>query len=234
MRGFAPLVLAVGPLLGVGTAEAQSYPHAFPREGATQIFENHRVMIWEVLWLEGVAQPIYEHQYDMAGVFLSWGPLRVTFPDGRARESLEPFPVVPVPFYQGKGVTHKEEGIGQPTRHSISVDLTDLRPPPLAPRTDIPAAFPREGAEALTESDRVTIWDYTWQSGQSVPLHFHDKDAVAVFVNTEPAVLFLRGEDGSEERVTVSYKNVMFWPRDRAHSEEVVSGTPRAMIMELN
>ena len=66
----------VGLLLaGAGLASAQDYPHAYPRDGAEQLFENHRVIVWEVVWHDGVPQPYHRHRYDMTGVFLRWGPL---------------------------------------------------------------------------------------------------------------------------------------------------------------
>ena len=210
-----------------------SYPHAFPREGVTKVLENDRVVIWDSFWPSGVEQQLHEHKYDLAGVILQWGPLRLTDPDGTVRESTEPFQV-PRPFYEAKGVTHIEEGIGPPVRHAISIDLKEERPPELLARTDIPSAFPGEPANALIENPRVTPWDYTWQPGQRGPLHFHDKDAVVVFLNSEPGTLLLTNEDGSEERITASHGDVRFWPRGRAHTEEAVDGSLRAMIIELN
>ena len=218
---------------GTDIASAQPYPHAFPREGVTKVLENDRVVIWDSFWPSGVEQQLHEHKYDLAGVFLQWGPLRLTDPDGTVRESTEPFEV-PRPFYQARGVTHIEEGIGPPVRRAISVDLKEERPPELPARTDIPLAFPGEPANALIENPRVTPWDYTWQPGQRVPLHFHDKDAVVVFLNSEPGTLLLTNEDGSEERITASHGDVQFWPRGRAHTEEAVDGSLRAMIIELD
>ena len=72
----------VGLLLATAPLSAQDYPHAYPREGAEQLFENHRVIVWEVVWHDGIPQPYHRHQYDMTGVFLRWGPLRVTRLDG--------------------------------------------------------------------------------------------------------------------------------------------------------
>ena len=59
----------IAGLLGGGLALAQSYPHAFPRDGTKKLFENDRVAIWDVVWKIGVAQPFHRHQYDMAGVY---------------------------------------------------------------------------------------------------------------------------------------------------------------------
>ena len=49
---------------------AEDYPHAFPRAGVMQLFDNERVTAWEVRWLKDVPQPIHRHRYDMAGALV--------------------------------------------------------------------------------------------------------------------------------------------------------------------
>jgi hypothetical protein len=61
-----------------------------------------------------VAQPIHRHRYDMAAVYLRYGPIRVTSPEGQVSPPGEPF-AVPRPFFQPKGVTHREEAIETPS-----------------------------------------------------------------------------------------------------------------------
>ena len=67
-----------GPLLAglvisclmVGTAsswtqrsqEELDYPHAYPREGVTKRFENERVIVWEVVWPDGVPAEYHRHR----------------------------------------------------------------------------------------------------------------------------------------------------------------------------
>ena len=232
---------ALGPLLVAGflaavagpvPAQAQDepeYPHAYPREGVTKRFENDRVIVWEVLWLDGVPQPYHRHRYDMTGVFLRWGPLRVTRPDGTFTVSETPFEI-PSTFLLPKGVTHKEEGIGQPERHSIMIDLKDDPAPAPAARTDLPPAMPMDGATLMLDHARVRVWDVPLTEGQELPLHVH----------TDTAVVFLEGgtlrsiaEDGVEEDRTYAYKDVDYWPAGRAHRVEVVDGAPRAILFEL-
>ena len=126
----------------------------------------------------------------MTGVFLEWGPLRVTRLDGTFTESQDPFEI-PWVFFLNKGVTHKEEGIGPPTRHSIMIDMKE-HDGSTAPRTDISPAFPREGAEEELDSPRVMVWDVSWSEGQEVPIHVHPRDTVAVFL--EGGTFRVRGE----------------------------------------
>jgi hypothetical protein len=217
--------------VGAGVMFAQSaYPPAWPREGATRLFENDRVIAWETVWKADVAQPVHEHKYDLTGVFLRWGRIKVTRPDGTVSDNPEPFEV-PRPYFQAKGVIHTEEGVGHPERHAISIEIKENGPPPLEPKPGMALAFPRDGAKQVLDNERVTIWDYSWQPGKPVPMHFHHKDAIVVFV--QGGTLVLKGPDGREQTSARAYKEVVFSPRGGTHSEEVVSGTPRAMIIEL-
>lgn len=175
-------------------------------------------------------QPYHRHRYDMTGVFLRWGPLRVTRPDGTFTVSETPSEV-PSTFLLRKGVTHKEEGIGQPERHSVMIDLKDHTSPPREPRTDVRPAFPRDGASLMLEEDRVTVWDVRLSAGQEVPLHVHNADTVAVFL--EGGTIRSIDEDGTATETTYAYKDVRFWPAGRAHREVVVDGAPRAYLFEL-
>jgi quercetin dioxygenase-like cupin family protein len=166
----------------------------------------------------------------MTGVFLRWGPLRVTRLDGTFAESLEPFEI-PWVFFQRKGVTHKEEGIGEPERHSIMIDLKEYMPADLEPRTDILPAFPLAGTEEVLDNPRVSVWSLDMEQGQTLPMHYHDRDLIWVFL--EGGTLLSTSEDGQEERTTWAYKDVRFLARGQAHRVEVVSGSPRIMLYEL-
>lgn len=95
--GAVLISLLVVPFTGLGTNNAiqngPDYPHAFPREGVVKRFENERVIIWEVVWPDGVPQPYHRHRYDMTGTFLRWGPLKATRPDGTFTTSEVPFEI---------------------------------------------------------------------------------------------------------------------------------------------
>ena len=224
--------VAAGPRTALAQPgqEEPDYPHAYPREGVTKRFENERVIVWEVVWLDGVAQPYHRHRYDMTGVFLRWGPLRVTRPDGTFTVSETPFEV-PSTFLLREGVTHKEEGTGQPERHSIMIDLKDYTPPPREARTGVRPAFPREGATLVLDEDRVAVWDVQLTAGGEVPLHAHNLDTVAVFL--DGGTIRSIDEDGTAVDTTYAYKDVRFWRAGRVHREVVVDGSPRAYLFEL-
>jgi hypothetical protein len=146
---FAIAVACASFALSITSAAAEEYPHAFPRTGVTQLFDNHRVTAWEVHWQRDATQPIHRHRYDMAGVYLRYGPIRVTSPEGVESPQRPPFEV-PRPYFQAKGVTHREEMIGfapdAPERLAIMFDLKEYLVEPIALPAGMPTAFPREGA----------------------------------------------------------------------------------------
>jgi hypothetical protein len=227
------LALVSGACVLLATALiAQTYPHAFPREGAKKLFENERVVAWDVRWPKDVAQPIHRHQYDLAAVYTVYGPIRVTTPDGKV-SPLTPFDV-PRPYFQPKGVTHKEEAIGfpgAPEREAVMFDLKEVSFPPVT-RPGVPTAFPREGAmKPAIDNARVLEWDYTWQTGRPVVQHIHDRDSVEVFF--DPGTIRYRTADGKEETKTFKRKDTRWIPRGTVEVEEAIAGTPRAVTIEV-
>ena len=233
------LIIAVSVLwpTPVVAQTAPDYPHAFPREGVTKRFENERVIIWEVLFPNGVPQPFHRHRYDMTGVFLRFGPIKVTKPDGTFIIYEEPSDLVPPRVFLQRnrapreGVTHKEEGIGVPERHSIMIDLKEYAPPLRESPADVQPAFPRDGATQMLKEDRVVIWDMQLEEGQGVPLHVHNTDTVVVFL--DGGTIRLTNEDGTVATTTFAYKDVRYWSAGRTHSAVVVNGTPRAILFKL-
>ena len=216
-------------------AAAEDYPHAFPREGARQLFDNARVTAWEVNWIRDIPQPIHRHQYDMAGVYLRYGPIRVTRPDGSVSPERPPFQV-PRPYFQEKGITHREEMIGfapdAPQRMAIMFDLkeTQSAPDELAVK-GLPPAFPRTGSIKAIDNARVMEWDYTWEVGRPVDIHVHDRDSVQVFF--APGTIKFTGADGRVTTQTFKFGDARFIARGTVDREEAVSGSPRAVTIEL-
>ena len=112
--------------------------------------------------------------------------------------------------------------------------LVSLRPgrvEPLPNTSGLPLAMDRPGAKKVLDNDRVTVWDYRWNPNVPTPMHFHDKDVVVMFL-----------EEGDLKSTTVKGEvtlnqhkpgTIRFNARDRAHNEELVRGTQRAIIVEL-
>lgn len=229
-------LLLLATALGAGLLFAEDYPPAYPRTGVTKVFENNRVFVWEVHWINGVKQPIHRHRYDMAGVYLRYGPIIVTTPDGKSRPS-EPFDV-PRPYYQPRDITHKEEGSGgpnDPERLAIMVDLREPNPTGAVTSSKTEWAFPREGAKDVIDNERVREWDYTWEPpkdpSKPAPMRVYARDSVQIFFTG--GTLRYKTSDGEETTKTVAMKNAFFIPQDTVRSEEAISGAPRAITIEL-
>jgi quercetin dioxygenase-like cupin family protein len=214
--------LAPGPF-------AQNYPPPFPRDGVVKVAENDRVIVWDLHWKKGVPTPMHAHTLDVVAVFLEGVTTKTVAVDGTTRIG-NPMRKGDA-LFQPRGVIHTEEATTDGGR-VIGVELKDAPPlPPLANRPNLPPGFPRDGAARLIDNARVTVWDFTWIPGRPVPMHFHDKDTVVVFIDPGK----IRSTD-AEGRTTVAdrkFGDVSLNARNRAHTEETIEGSPRAIVVEL-
>jgi hypothetical protein len=124
-----------------------------------------------------------------------------------------------------KGATAKISG------HLLVIDLKDHPVDPIKNPTNYPLGFPRPGSKKLLENARVIVWDYRWEPGVATPMHFHDKDVVAWFL--EDGDLSSTTPDGKSSVNQYTAGTVKFNARDRTHTETLVKGTQRALITEL-
>jgi hypothetical protein len=114
---------------------------------------------------------------------------------------------------------------------TVVVELKDDSPAPIPNNTVYPLAFPRPHAQKLFENDRVIVWNSVWRPGEPTPMHFHDKDAVAVFEAN--GALQSTTPDGKSVVSEIKFADVRFGRRDRVHSEVLLRGHARAVIVEL-
>lgn len=230
---FAGAVVLWGLAALVPLAAIQDeYPHAFPRTGVTQILDNVRVTVWEVNWKHGAPAPVHRHKYDMAGVYLRWGPITVTGLDGKAVESPE-FPV-PRPYYQPRGITHREEAHGKPgdpERLAIMVDLKESVTDMMYIDAEEPPAYPRDGAKNVLENPRVRMWDHTFTAGGPAVARVYRQDAVEVVVTG--GVVKVTAPGGKVETRTLAPKQARYITRGTVQTEQGVSGSPRVITIEL-
>jgi hypothetical protein len=114
---------------------------------------------------------------------------------------------------------------------AIVIDLKDHAIAPIENTNGYPPAFPRPGVNKILENERVVLWDCTWKEGVGTPMHFHDKDVVAVFLAAGD--LKSTTPDGRSVVNPHTPGEVRFTPRNRAHTEMSVFGSPRAILVEL-
>lgn len=86
-------------------------------------------------------------------------------------------------------------------------------------------AFPREGAKDALDNARVREWDYTWDSKKATP-HTFERDAVEIIVTG--GTLRRNGKE-----VTLKPKDARFVAHGTTETDELVSGTPRTITIEL-
>jgi hypothetical protein len=229
--GFAAGLFLMGDALGAQDAKDKEYPHAFPRKGVTQVLDNTRVTVWEVNWRHGDEQPVHRHRYDMAGVYLRYGPIIVTGLDGKANQG-EPFEV-PRPYFQPKDITHREEAHspGQPERLAIMVDLKDSATDMMFIDDPEPSAWPRDGAKNVLENPRIRMWDYTWTAAAPAVKRVYRNDVVEVVVTG--GTVKVTGVNGRPETRAMAAKDARFVSRGTVRTEELVSGAPRVIAIEL-
>lgn len=206
----------------------QDLPHAFPREGATEIVDNARLTAWDVTWPKNKSSGMHRHAYDYVGIELNDSVTKITGPDGQVHNATLKRATA---YFLPKGTTHMEEGVSDVPRHAILVDLKDAPSPSYPNKTGLPPAFPREGARKVLENRRVVIWDYAWTPGKATPMHFHDKDVFLVFL--DGGELESTTPDGQATVRTIATNEPQFNPGNRAHSEKMTKGAVRAIIVEL-
>jgi hypothetical protein len=114
---------------------------------------------------------------------------------------------------------------------TIAIDLKDNSVAPIDNTSGYPLAFPRQGVKKILENDRVIVWDCVWTPGVAIPMHFHDKDVVALFL--EDGDLKSTAPDGQSVVNPHTPGEVRFAPRNRTHAEMLVRGKQHAILTEL-
>lgn len=155
---------------------------------------------------------------------------RVAVWDVSGPASAQPLDAVVVSM-AGKAVLVPKGTVPKIAGRSFIVDLKDHPVPPIPNTSGYPLGFPRPGSKKLLENDRVIVWDYTWKPGVPTPMHFHDKDVVVVFL--EDGDLKSTAPDGQETVNQYKSGTIRFNQRPRTHSETLVNGKQRAIIIEL-
>jgi quercetin dioxygenase-like cupin family protein len=227
-RHHAFLVLA---LLAVpaGPAAGQQLPPAFPRDGATKILENDRVIVWDVQLQKGQRAALHTHPYDIVSVTLAPGGQQDSGVDGVTEDRL--FKMGDVRFTP-KGRTHFEVGLTDPPRRAIVTELKPVAPRGALTASKYPPAYPREGARKILENDRVILWDVTLANNRRTAMHNHPYDFMSVTLT--PGAIRDVGPDGVIEARQFETGQVRFQARGRIHADEGASVVPRrSIVIEL-
>jgi hypothetical protein len=196
--------------------------------GGKQIVDNARVTVWDVIWPPDARGPVTRLTTDTVTIALTDGPVRIVGIPGTEKTVARTIGDV---RFDLKGDGHREESVGGPVPHDIVIELKDAKVPPLANKSAYPNAFPRPGSKKVLENERIIAWDYTWTRGAPTPMHFHDKDVVVTYLET--GELASTSPDGQVVNNPHYFGFTKFNTRDRVHTETLVKGQGRAIIVEL-
>src|SRR5437763_9558645 len=104
--------------------QAQLLPPPFPRDGATKVLENDRVIVWDVAWLQR-AYPVHRHIYDYAGVYYTSGDRIIVSERGtRSPAATAAWDT----FFFRRSVTHSEEGASAEPLRAVFVEFKEPNP----------------------------------------------------------------------------------------------------------
>jgi hypothetical protein len=198
---FVALLLLARPTQTFAQS-AQTFPQPFDRDGATKVFENDRVIVWNVSWLP-IAYPTHRHLYDYAGVYYTNGDRVVVSPEGvRSPTHSTAWST----FFFRRGVTHSEEGVGTDTLRAVFLELKE--PAPLSAADTASAGLGRK----VRESDRLVIWEDIAEPDTQPSAHRHERDAVAVaFTGQKPKITFVPRGTVDQGRETAGADRTYFF-----------------------
>ena len=190
--------------------QAQPLPPPYPRDGTTKLFENDRVIVWDVSWLQQ-AYPVHRHLYDYTGVYYSNGDRVIVSEQGiRSRTSSVAWDT----FFYRRGVTHSEEGASDEPLRGVFLEFKEPNALQVADTNASATAFPDAPGKKVRESERVVIWEFIPAPGPSPAPHHHARDAVVVaFSNMRPRVTFVN--------------------RGTLHTDDQTTGADRAYVFEI-
>jgi hypothetical protein len=114
---------------------------------------------------------------------------------------------------------------------ALVIGLKDHPVVPIENTAGYPLAFPRPGSKKMLKNARAVVWDYAWSPGVATPMHFHDKNVVAVYL--DDGVLQSTSLDGTVVVNPHTAGSATFNRRDRTHTETLVRGNQHAIITEL-
>ena len=190
----------------VALLQTAPLPPAYPRPGTTKLFENSRVVVWDIAWLKQ-QYPLHRHIYPLVGVYYSPGDRIIVSTEGNRRPVSTNAWDVP---FQNAGVTHIEEGASEKPLKAVFIEMKDPAPQPADAIPAAPPAFPAGAGKQMTDNERTTAWEFVPPPAPGAT-HRHTFDAVTVaFSGTTPKVAFVTkgtvhtGEDaGGADRLYV-------------------------------
>ena len=204
---------------------ATSLPPAFPRPNATKLVETDRIVVWDIVWPKDQPSPLHRHVFDQVGTYYQSGGRAITSLNGARSEATTPVGNIST---TRKGSTHVEEGTTDPPLRAVFIEMKfDTAANPSTERSVAP---PRTGARQVHSEDRVTVWDSTWSAGTPAATRY-ERDTVIVWLTI--GAFRVSGNARDAAVASVQPGSVWYRPRGTVETEELIGGSPRAMIFEF-
>jgi hypothetical protein len=206
MPSSMKIVNAFGNISTIALLVCQGCVLTLAHENSTKILENERVVVWRIGLDTHRLSPARQLRFPAVLISLVGGAVR---------------------FIDATDTSTTRPNSGQ----AVLIELKDHLVTPLEGPGTIALAFPRQGAKQIVDNNCVNVWDVTWTKGMKTSVHFHDKDAVAVYLSSGTVrSIPLNGEPTVAPR---SFGETVFLPRGRMHVEECIDGPRRDIIIEL-
>ena len=198
---------------------------ALPRPGATEILDNERGRVWDVVYPPGMSTGMHRHPSDFLGIELIETRLKITTPDGK--EHINPVHRGDI-YMLPKGLTHMEEGVvGNPQRNTILIELKDAGPHNYKNNGNAPDGFAADGAKKTADNNRVILWDVTLAKGAATKPFFQNRD---MFLIPEEAGTLVIGGDEAKT-LPVANGQIVFLPG--GHTRTFEASGVRIGVAEL-
>jgi quercetin dioxygenase-like cupin family protein len=102
----------------------------------------------------------------------------------------------------------------------------------LGAQATLPPPFPRTNATKLLETDRITVWDIVWPTGQPTAMHRHVYDQVGTYYASGGRLITT--PDGTARAVVTEVGSLSTTRKGTTHIEEGNTDPPlRAVFIEL-
>lgn len=205
--------------------------YAAPPRDTTQqvpIIDNQRVRVWDVTWAKGQLMQIRKIDLDAVQLFLADGEIGIRNADGSTKAVKRKKGDA---VFLSKGAEIGGDASNEPPTDSVIIELKDQPGAPIENRTGLPNAFPRPRAKKILENGRVIVWDYEWRIGVPTPLHYHDKDAVVIYMKN--GTLKRTTPDGQDMVDDIKAGTIRYIARGAKHTELLVNGVQHGLMVEL-
>ena len=202
---------------------------ALPRPGATEILDNERGRVWDVIYPPGMSTGMHRHPSDFVGVEFVDTLLKVTTPDGV--EHINPVRRGQI-YMLPKDLTHIEEGVvGHPQRNTILIELKDGGPRSYDNHSQAPEGFAALGQKQVADNPRVILWDAHWAAGEPAKPFFQSRDMFLVPIDA--GTLSITSPDDKAKTLPLAGGQVVFLQGGHIRTIRSMDGNVRAAVVEL-